>query len=130
MLVQIVTTSLWILPLYSKAFWYSFFSQSRMGIKQLFKSLPFQAMIVFIIFVMCSEFYSRLVDGGSYSESLYPVTALLAGLNSTAIFIFGVLLIIFSAVNGVGKNEVKICILSLMQRRPQTRLSFGRRFPS
>jgi hypothetical protein len=84
-----------IAPFTQKAFWYSFFSQSRMGIKQLFKSLPFQAMIVFIIFVMCSEFYSRLVDGGSYSESLYPVTALLAGLNSTAIFIFGVLLIIF-----------------------------------
>jgi ABC-2 type transport system permease protein len=82
-------------PFTQKAFWYSFFSQSRMGIKQLFKSLPFQAMIVFIVFVMCSEFYSRLVNGGSYSESLYPVTALLAGLNSTAIFIFGVLLIIF-----------------------------------
>lgn len=84
-----------ISPFTQKAFWYSFFSQSRIGIKQLFKSLPFQAIMIFIVFVMCSEFYSRLVDGGSYSESLYPVPALLAGLNSTAIFIFGVLLIIF-----------------------------------
>lgn len=82
-------------PFTQKTFWYSFFSQSRIGVKQLFKSLPFQVMIVFIMFVLCSEFYSRLVDGGSYSESQYPVTALLAGLNSTAIFIFGVLLIIF-----------------------------------
>ncbi|MBO6524604.1 MAG: hypothetical protein JJ971_12305 [Balneolaceae bacterium] len=82
-------------PFTQRTFWYAFFSQSRMGIKQLFKSLPFQVMMVFIVFVMCSEFYSRLVDGGSYSESLYPVTALLAGLNSTAIFIFGVMIIVF-----------------------------------
>ncbi len=84
-----------ISPFTQKTFWYAFFSQSRIGIKQLFKSLPFQAIMVFIVFVMSSEFYSRMVDGGSYSESLYPVTALLADLNSTAIFIFGVLLIIF-----------------------------------
>lgn len=77
------------------AFWQSFLSQSKIGIKQLFKSLPFQVMIVLMAVIMGSEFYSTLVEGGSYSESLYPVTSILAELNTTAIFIFGVLLIIF-----------------------------------
>ncbi|MEQ9308606.1 MAG: M1 family aminopeptidase [Balneolaceae bacterium] len=78
-----------------KAFLQSFLSQSKIGIKQLIKSLPFQVMIMLMIVIMSSEFYSTLVEGGSYSESLYPVTAILAELNTTAIFIFGVLLIIF-----------------------------------
>ncbi|MGN8224153.1 M1 family aminopeptidase [Gracilimonas sp. BCB1] len=78
-----------------KAFWQSFISQSKIGIKQLFKSLPFQVINVLMILIMSSEFYSTLVEGGSYSESLYPVTSILAELNTTAIFIFGVLLIIF-----------------------------------
>lgn len=79
----------------NNAFWHSFLSQSKIGIKQLFKSLPFQVMIVLMALIMGSEFYSTLVEGGSYSESLYPVTAILAELNTTAIFIFGVILIIF-----------------------------------
>lgn len=78
-----------------KAFLQSFLSQSKIGIKQLIKSLPFQVMIMLMVVIMGSEFYSTLVEGGSYSESLYPVTAILAELNTTAIFIFGVLLIIF-----------------------------------
>ncbi|MEQ8524415.1 M1 family aminopeptidase [Gracilimonas sp.] len=79
----------------SRLFWHSFIAQSKTGVKQLFKSLPFQAMLAFIIFVIGAEFSSKLIEGGSYSESLYPVTALLAGLNNTALFIFGVMLVIF-----------------------------------
>ena len=94
------TTNTGYLPLIptvnsGKVFYQSFLSQSKIGIKQLFKSLPFQVMIVLMVVIMSSEFYSTLVEGGSYSESLYPVTALLAELNTTAVFIFGVLLIIF-----------------------------------
>ncbi|MCP9290264.1 M1 family aminopeptidase [Gracilimonas sediminicola] len=79
----------------SRLFWHSFIAQSKIGIKQLFKSLPFQAMLAFIIFVIGAEFSSKLIEGGSYSESLFPVTAILAGLNNTALFIFGVMLVIF-----------------------------------
>lgn len=78
-----------------KALWLSFFYQCKIGVKQLFKSLPFQVMIILMVVIMGSEFFSTLVEGGSYSESLYPVTAILAELNTTAVFIFGVLLIIF-----------------------------------
>lgn len=77
------------------AFWHSFFAQTKIGISQLLKSLPFQAILAFITFIICSEFYSSLVEGGSYSQSLYPVTSILAGSNNAAIFIFGLLLIVF-----------------------------------
>lgn len=112
-----------ISPFTQKTFWYTFFSQSRIGIKQLFKSLPFQVMMVFIVFVMCSEFYSRLVDGGSYSESLYPVTSLLAGLNSTAIFIFGVMLIIFFSGEWGWKERIENMHL-ILDSTPASNASF------
>ncbi len=79
----------------NRHFWHGFFAQSKMGVTQLFKSLPFQTMLAFIVFVFGAEFYSKLIEGGSYSESLYPVTAILAGLNNTALFIFGVLMVVF-----------------------------------
>ena len=99
-LMEAKTTGTAYLPLTptlqtGKAFWQSFLSQSKTGIKQLFKSLPFQVMIVLMAVIMGSEFYSTLVEGGSYSESLYPATAILAELNTTAIFIFGVMFIVF-----------------------------------
>ncbi|SMO86927.1 ABC transporter permease/M1 family aminopeptidase [Gracilimonas mengyeensis] len=78
-----------------RIFWQGFLSQTNMGLKQLLKSLPFQAMMVLVAFIISSEFYTTLMGGGSYSESLYPVTSLLAGMNNTAIFIFGLLLIVF-----------------------------------
>ncbi len=87
------------------AFWYSFFAQTKIGISQLLKSLPFQAILLFITFIIFSEFYSTLVKGGRYSESLYPITSILAGLNNTAIFIFGLLLIVFYSGEWVWKER-------------------------
>tara|TARA_R110000868_G_scaffold378658_1_gene644135 strand:+ start:4408 stop:7980 length:3573 start_codon:yes stop_codon:yes gene_type:complete len=87
------------------AFWFSFIAQTKIGISQLLKSLPFQAMLLFIIFIICSEFYSTLIEGGRYSESLYPITSILAGLNNTAIFIFGLLLIVFYSGEWVWKER-------------------------
>jgi len=79
----------------NKAFWQSFFSQSIIGVKQLFKSLPFQVILVLMVLIMSSEFYASLIESGSYSESLYPITSILAELNATAVFIFGAMLIVF-----------------------------------
>lgn len=80
--------------IYSSA-WHAFLTQTKSGLGQLIRSLPFQAMTVFVTFIIGSEFYSTLVEGGSYSESLYPHSSILAGLNNTALFIFGVLMIVF-----------------------------------
>ncbi|WP_020402341.1 M1 family aminopeptidase [Gracilimonas tropica] len=107
----------------NKAFWQSFLSQSKIGINQLFKSLPFQVMIVLMAVIMGSEFYSTLVEGGSYSESLYPVTAILAELNTTAIFIFGVLLIIFFSGEWGWKERTENMYL-ILDATPASNASF------
>ncbi|PWN06318.1 ABC transporter permease/M1 family aminopeptidase [Rhodohalobacter mucosus] len=88
-----------------RALWAGFFAQSRLGVKQLLKSLPFQIILACTAFVMGSEFYSTLVEGGSYSESLYPLTSVLADLNNMAIFLFGFLLIIFFSGEWVWKER-------------------------
>lgn len=89
----------------SSAFWPGFISQSKIGVKQLLKNLPFQVIIALTAFIIGSEFYARLVDGGNYSESLYPVSSLLAGMNNTTLFIFGSLLIVFFSGEWVWKER-------------------------
>jgi hypothetical protein len=106
-----------------RAFWHSFLAQTKIGISQLLKSLPFQAMLVFITFIICSEFYSTLVEGGSYSESLYPITSILAGLNNTAIFIFGLLLIVFYSGEWVWKERCEDFYL-ILDATPASNASF------
>lgn len=106
-----------------RAFWHGFLSQSKMGIKQLLKSLPFQAIMVFTAFIIGSEFYTKLVEGGSYSESLYPVTSILAELNNTAIFIFGLLLIVFFSGEWVWKERSENMHL-ILDATPASNASF------
>ena len=104
-------------------FWQAFLTQSNMGFKQMLKSLPFQVMMLFIIFIMGAEFYSRLLESGSYSESLYPVTSILAGINSTAVFIFGVLLIVFFSGEWTWKERSENMYL-ILDSTPASNASF------
>ncbi|MTI87517.1 MAG: hypothetical protein FH748_06065 [Balneolaceae bacterium] len=106
-----------------RAFWNSFMSQSKMGIKQLVKNLPFQAILVFTAIVIGSEFYSTLVEGGSYSDSLYPATSILADLNNITIFLFGFLLIIFFSGEWVWKERSADMHL-ILDATPASNLSF------
>jgi len=85
--------------------WQSFLSQSKMGLKQLLKSLPFLAILALIAFIMASEMYLHLVERGSYSERLYPATSILADINSMTIFIFGFLMILFFSGEWVWKER-------------------------
>ena len=106
-----------------KFFWGSFLFQSKIGIKQLIKSLPFQAILAFTAFVIGSEFYTTLVEGGSYSESLYPVTAVLADLNNVAIFLFGLMLIIFFSGEWFWKERSENMHL-ILDATPTSNLAF------
>ena len=103
--------------------WKSFLSHSKMGIKQLLKSLPFQAILVLIAFIMTSEMYVHLVERGSYSELVYPVTSILAQINSMTIFIFGFLMILFFSGEWVWK-ERSVDMHYILDATPASNASF------
>lgn len=92
-------------PFSFKAAWVGFVSQTKMGIKQMFKSLPFLAVMGIWGFVVISEIYNTLYRGGSYSESLYPATYILAELFQQPLFLLGLLLIVFYSGETVWKER-------------------------
>lgn len=88
-----------------KADWMSFISQTSMGIKQVLKSLPFWVVMGIWGFVVISEIYNTVYQGGSYSESLYPITYILAELFQQPLFLLGLLLIVFYSGEVVWKER-------------------------
>lgn len=82
-------------PFSQKADWVSFIFQTRIGIKQVFKSLPFWVVMGIWVFVVISEIYNTIYRGGTYSESLYPVTYVLVELFQQPLSLLGLLLIVF-----------------------------------
>lgn len=88
-----------------KADWISLVSQTRIGIKQVLKSFPFWVVMGIWGFVVISEIYNTIYQGGTYSEKLYPLTYLLIELFQQPLFLLGLLLIIFYSGEVVWKER-------------------------
>lgn len=88
-----------------KADWVSFISQTRLGTKQVLKSFPFWVVMGIWGFVVISEIYNTIYRGGTYSESLYPVTHILVDLFQQPLFLLGLLLVVFYSGETVWKER-------------------------
>jgi hypothetical protein len=73
----------------------SFTSLLRIELTNVFKSLPFIAIILIWIVILVTEMYSRVNQGGAYNDSLYPTTDLLIWLIKDPLPFLGLLLIVF-----------------------------------
>lgn len=73
----------------------AFISLLKIELNGIFKSLPFIAVMLMWIFIVFSEFYANLFNGGEYNTSSYPFTNLLIELIVDPLTIFGLILIVF-----------------------------------
>ena len=73
----------------------AFLSLLKIELSGVFKSLPFIAVLLMWSFIVISEVYSTVIEGGSYNESLYPFTNLLIELLRNPLSIFSLILIVF-----------------------------------
>lgn len=88
-----------------KAQFSGFVSLTKLELSNIFKSLPFIAVLMMWIFIVITEFYSRIYEGGAYNDSLYPVTYLLIELMSEPLPIMGLILVIFYSGELVWKER-------------------------
>ncbi|EZH75592.1 hypothetical protein ATO12_02055 [Aquimarina atlantica] len=72
-----------------------FKSLLRIELTNVFKSLPFIAIILIWIVILVTEMYTRVNQGGAYNDSLYPTTDLLIWLIKDPLPFLGLLLIVF-----------------------------------
>ncbi|CAL2093075.1 M1 family aminopeptidase [Tenacibaculum sp. 190524A02b] len=83
-------------PQYSfKHSWKSFVSQLKMELNAVRKNLPFLAIIGMWIVIVFIEIYSRINQGGTYNESLYPTTSLLVWLIKDPLPYISILAVVF-----------------------------------
>lgn len=73
----------------------AFISLLKIELKNVFRSLPFLGIMILWIVIVITEIYSRIVQGGEYNDSLYPVTNLLLERFNEPLFVLGIILIIF-----------------------------------
>ena len=73
----------------------AFFSLLKLELKNIFKSLPFVAVLLMWLFIVFSKLYSTVISGGEYGVSVYPFTNQLIDLIVDPLTIFSLILIIF-----------------------------------
>ncbi|WP_271765601.1 ABC transporter permease/M1 family aminopeptidase [Aquimarina algiphila] len=73
----------------------SFLSLTKLELTNIFKSLPFIAVLLIWILIAITEIYNRIYEGGFYHDSLYPSTSSLIELISEPLPILSLILIIF-----------------------------------
>jgi ABC-type transport system involved in multi-copper enzyme maturation permease subunit len=73
----------------------AFISLVQSDIRATFKSLPFWAMILVWLFIVISEFVSRIQGGGEYHDSLYATSNILISNYTQPLGFFALLLIVF-----------------------------------
>lgn len=73
----------------------AFFSLLKLELKNVFRSLPFIAVLLMWLFIVFSELYSTIISGGEYGVSVYPFTNQLIELIVDPLTIFSLILIIF-----------------------------------
>ncbi|MDD7913694.1 ABC transporter permease/M1 family aminopeptidase [Polaribacter ponticola] len=83
----------------------AFLSLVKVELKSVFKSLPFIAVLLMWVFIVFSELYSTLINGGEYGVSIYPFTNQLISLIVDPLTIFSLILIIFYSSEIVWKER-------------------------
>mgnify|MGYP000704709418 CR=1 FL=1 len=73
----------------------AFFTLLKLELKNVFKSLPFIAVLIMWLFIVFSELYSTVISGGEYGVSVYPFTNQLIDLIVDPLSIFSLILIVF-----------------------------------
>jgi len=73
----------------------SLLSLLKIELQGVVKSLPFIAIILIWVVLSFSEIYSRIFQGGDYSDSLYPLTSLIISNILDPLKFLGIVLIIF-----------------------------------
>ncbi|NAS30718.1 hypothetical protein GTQ40_07025 [Flavobacteriaceae bacterium R38] len=73
----------------------AFSSLLGIELKNVFRSLPFIGIMILWMVIVITEIYARTVGGGEYNDSLYPVTNVLLERYIDALFILGIILIVF-----------------------------------
>ena len=102
---------------------YAFCSLIKIELAGVFKSLPFIAIMLMWIFIVFSEFYSTLMNGGEYQTSSYPLTSILIELLASPLSIFGLLLIVFYSAELVWR-ERSYNYHMIIDATPQSNLVF------
>ncbi|MDN3644010.1 M1 family aminopeptidase [Lutimonas halocynthiae] len=88
-----------------KAQRYAFFSLLSIELKNVFRSLPFIAVLLMWLFIVFSELYSTVISGGQYGVSVYPFTNQLLDLFVDPLSIFSLILITFYSSEIVWKER-------------------------
>ncbi len=73
----------------------AFFSLLKLELKNIFKSLPFIAVLIMWLVIVFSELFSTVISGGEYGVSVYPFTNQLIDLIVNPLSLFSLILIIF-----------------------------------
>ncbi len=83
----------------------TFISLIKLELVSVFKSLPFIAVLIMWLFIVFSELYATVIEGGEYGVSSYPFTNQLIGLIVDPLTIFSLLLIIFYSAEIVWRER-------------------------
>ncbi|PKV51392.1 peptidase M1-like protein [Aquimarina sp. MAR_2010_214] len=95
-----------LLAIYNfKAQQLAFLSLLKLELKNVFKSLPFIAVLIMWLFIVFSELYSTVVSGGEYGVNTYPFTNQLIDLIVNPLTLFSLILIIFYSSEIVWKER-------------------------
>ena len=83
----------------------TFFALLKLELRQVFRGLPFIAVLVMWGCILCSALFSRIVTGGEYNISQYPFTSELIYLFSDELTFFSLILIIFYSAEMVWRER-------------------------
>ena len=73
----------------------AFYTLLKLELKNIFKSLPFIAVLIMWLLIVFSELFSTVIGGGEYGVSVYPFTNLLIDLFLNQLTLFSLILIVF-----------------------------------
>jgi len=73
----------------------AFYTLLRLELKNIFKSLPFIAVLMMWLLIVFSELFSTVIGGGEYGVSVYPFTNQLIDLFLDQLTLFSLILIVF-----------------------------------
>lgn len=88
-----------------KTHWNSYLIQTKINLQLIFKSLPFVAVLLVFMIIVLIESYTRTTNGGSYNESLFPVTFILIDLFKDVLKSLMLFLIVFYSGEIVWKER-------------------------
>ncbi|MDY8135274.1 ABC transporter permease/M1 family aminopeptidase [Aquimarina sp. 2201CG5-10] len=99
------------------------FSLAKLELSNVFRGLPFIAVMLIWVLISVTEIYSRIFEGGTYHDSQYPATYRLIELTSEGLPMLGLILIIFYSGELVWR-ERNLTINGIIDTTPTTNSIF------